>query len=315
MRRLIVGSQARAAGTVTGHDLRRGYDRVHRDIYKPRGLQLSLDERIDGAWLRTGRAGVVAGVAAAALHGARWIDDTIAVEMIWKVTRAPAGIIVRRDRLAPDEITVQDCVAVTTPERTAFDIARYQPRGAALALLDALQRSTAFEVDDVAALADRYRGARGVKQVRELLPLVDGGAQSPPETRLRLLFIDAGFVRPTTQVPVFDGARCLRRLDMGWEEFKVAVEYDGGQHQTDRRQYVKDLRVLPLVRRKGWDVLSAIKEDSDGAVLVRTYRALVARGWDGKLRPPHPSVAALVARLPLSPAALALSRDNRNLAG
>ena len=192
MRRLIVGSQARAAGTVTGHDLRRGYDRVHRDIYKPRGLQLSLDERIDGAWLRTGRAGVVAGVAAAALHGARWIDDTIAVEMIWKVTRAPVGIIVRRDRLAPDEITVQDCVAVTTPERTAFDIARYQPRGAALALLDALQRSTAFEVDDVAALADRYRGARGVKQVRELLPLVDGGAQSPPETRLRLLFIDAG---------------------------------------------------------------------------------------------------------------------------
>ncbi|MGW0157750.1 hypothetical protein ACWDUN_00355 [Mycobacterium sp. NPDC003323] len=315
MRKLIVGSQARAAGTVTENDLRRGYDRVHRDIYKPRGHRLTLTERIEGAWLRTRREGVVAGVAASALLGARWIDDDIPIEMIWNVSRPPPGIIVRRDRLAPDEIMVDNCVRLTTPARTAFDLARFQPRGTALARLDALQYAYAFRPQDVLALADRYRGARGITQVRELLPLVDGGAASPQETRLRLLFLDAGFPKPTTQIAVYDGRRLLRKLDMGWEQWKVAVEYDGGQHQTDRFQYLKDLRVLPLVERRGWNPLRAVKEDSDGELLVSAYRALISRGWDGKLRPPHPAVARLVARLPLSTSARALSADNRNLVG
>ncbi|WP_228032324.1 hypothetical protein [Mycolicibacterium sp. P9-22] len=315
MRKLIVGSQARTLGTVTEHDLRRWYDRVHRDIYAPRGHRLTLDERIDGAYLRSGRRGVVAGVAASALLGARWVDDAIPIEMIWNVSRAPAGIIVRRDRLAADEITIEDCVAVTTPARTAFDIGRCLDRHEALARLDALQRATLFRPAEVLTLAERYRGARGLKQLRALLPLVDGGAASPQETRLRLLLLDAGFPDLTTQITVVSGIRPLRKLDMVWEDYKVAAEYDGGQHQTDRYQYLKDLRVLPQVERMGWTVLRVIKEDSDAEILIRTYRALVARGWDGRLRKPHPSVAGLVARLPLSRSALALSRDNRNLAG
>lgn len=315
MRKLIVGSQARALGQVTEYDLRSRYDRMHRDIYAPRGHQLTLDERIDGAYLRSGRAGVVAGVAASALHGADWVDDDIPIEMIWNVSRAPAGIIVRRDRVAADEITVEDCVSVTTPARTAFDLGRYvNLRVEALARLDALQRATRFRPDDVLALAERYRGARGLKQLRAMLPLVDGGAASPQESRLRLLFLDAGFPTPRTQIQTFAGIRPLRKLDMGWEDFKVAAEYDGEQHQTNRYQYVKDLRVLPQIERQGWTVLRVIKEDSDGETLVRAYRALIAHGWDGKLRKPHPYLAALVARLPLSTPALELSRDNRNLA-
>lgn len=315
MRKLIVGSQARALGTVSEYDLRRGYDRVHRDIYMPRGHHLTLDERIDGAYLRSGRKGVVAGVAASALLGARWVPDDVPIEMIWDVSRAPAGIVVWRDRLAADEITVEDCVSVTTPARTAFDIGRRIDRQDALARLDALQRATFFRPAHVLTLAERYRGARGLKQLRALLPMVDGGAASPQETRVRLLLLDAGFPVPHTQIQVVSGIRPLRKLDMGWEDFMVAVEYDGGQHQTDRYQYVKDLRVLPQVERMGWTVLRIIKEDSDAEILVRVYRALIARGWDGTLRTPHPSVAALVARLPLSTSALALSRDNRNLAG
>lgn len=315
MRKLIVGSQARALGTLSEYDLRRDYDRVHRDIYAPRGHQLTLDERIDGAYLRSGRNGVVAGIAASALLGARWVADDIPIEMIWDVSRAPAGIIVRRDRVAADEITVEDCVSVTTPARTAFDIGRRIDRHEALARLDALQRATLFRPAEVLALAERYRGARGLKQLRALLPLVDGGAASPQETRVRLLLVDAGFPVPRTQIQVVSGIRPLRKLDMGWEDFLVAIEYDGGQHQTDRYQYLKDLRVLPQVERMGWLVLRIIKEDSDAEILVRAYRALIARGWDGTLRKPHPSVAALVSRLPLSTSALALSRDSGKLAG
>ncbi|HJR90097.1 MAG TPA: hypothetical protein VJ777_17320 [Mycobacterium sp.] len=287
MRNLIVGSQALANGVVTEHDLRRWYDRMFRDIYTPKGYEPTLLDRIDGAWLRSGRNGVVAGVAASALHGAQWVDADIPVELIWDNTRPPPGIIARDERLENDEITTVSCISVTTSARTAYDLGRHLPRSEAIPRLDALMRATPFSMDEVLVLAKRHRRARGLTQLRAVLPLVDGGAASPQETRLRLLFIDAGFPRPTTQIPVVDGrGRLVRLLDMGWEDFMVAAEYDGDHHRTNRRAYVKDVRVLPKVERLGWNVIRVIKEDRDEEILDRAYRALIARGWDGRLRPP-----------------------------
>lgn len=286
MRRLIVGSQARQAQTVTEYELRRGYVRMHRDIYLPKGYSPDVVDVIDGAWLRSGRKGVVAGIAASALHGASWVDDDIPVELIWNNTRPPPGIIARAERLEPDEITTCECIPLTTAARTAFDLGRHLPRREALTRLDALKRATAYLDEEVIALTKRYKGARGVRQLLELLPLVDGGAASPQETRLRLLYLDAGFPRPTTQIAVVEGRwTVLRTLDMGWQDFKVASEYDGDQHRTDRVQYVKDQRLLPKLARLGWDVIRVIKEDRDEEILDRTYLGLVRRGWDGRLRP------------------------------
>jgi hypothetical protein len=287
MRKLIVGSQALANGVVTEHDLRRWYDRMFRDIYAPKGYEPTLLDRIDGAWLRSGRNGVVAGVAAAALHGAQWVDDDIPVELIWDNTRPPPGIIARDERLDKDEITTVSCISVTTSARTAYDLGRHLPRSEAIARLDALMRATPFSMGEVLQLAQRHRGARGLKQLRAVLPLVDGGAASPQETRLRLLFIDAGFPRPTTQIPVVDGrGRLVRPLDMGWEDFMVAAEYDGDQHRTNRKEYVKDIRAFPKLERLGWSVIRVIKEDRDEDIIDRAYRALIARGWDGQLHAP-----------------------------
>ncbi|EHB59201.1 hypothetical protein MycrhDRAFT_1637 [Mycolicibacterium rhodesiae JS60] len=286
MRKLIVGSQARLTRAVTEHELRRQYVRMHRDIYVPKGYSPDLVDVIDGAWLRSGRRGVVAGIAASALHGASWVDDDIAVELIWNNTRPPEGIIARAERLQADEMTTRQCIAVTTAARTAYDLGRHLPRLEALVRLDALKRATGFANDDVLGLATRYKGARGTRQLLELLPIVDGGAASPQETRLRLLYLDAGFPPPATQVAVFKrGWEVLRTLDMGWEEFKVASEYDGDQHRTNRVQYVRDQRLMPQVARLGWDVIRVIKEDSDAETLDRTFAALVGRGWDGQLSP------------------------------
>jgi hypothetical protein len=97
--------------------------------------------------------------------------------------------------------------------------------------------ATPFSAEDVLLIAKRHHGARGTRQLRELLPLVDGGAASPKETWLRLLLIDAGFPKPTTQIPaVEDHGRLVRMLDLGWEDFMVAAEYDGDQHRTNRDQ-------------------------------------------------------------------------------
>jgi very-short-patch-repair endonuclease len=66
---------------------------------------------------------------------------------------------------------------------------------------------------------------------------------------------------------------------MGWEQFKVAAEYDGDQHRTDRRQYVKDIRRHELVNDCGWNVVRVVSEDRPHDVIDRVYTALVRRGY------------------------------------
>ncbi len=280
MRQVFLGSEAMAAGALTEHELRRWHQRMFRDVYIPKSHEVTLLDRIEGAWLRSGRQGVIAGVAASALHGAQWVDDDIPIELIWKYSRSPTGLLVRNETLAGDEITRVAGMSVTTRARTAFDMGRYLPRGEAIARLDALMHSQIFSIEDVLLLAKRYRGARGLKALRAALPLVDGGSASPQETWLRLLYIDAGLPRPTTQIPIVEGrGRLVRMADMGWEDFMVVSEYDGEHHQTRRGQYVKDIKSLRKARALGWIVDQVVKEDQPDDIVERARTALISRGW------------------------------------
>jgi hypothetical protein len=213
------------------------------------------------------------------LHDAEWVDDDVPIELISKRNRPQRGLVVRNETLADDEITRVAGLPVTTRARTAFDMGRHLPRGKALQRLDALMRAQLFSIEDVLLLAKRYPGQRGLRRLHEVLPLVDGGAASPKETWLRLLFIDAGLPKPTTQIRVYDGGRVLRTIDMGWEDFMVGAEYDGDQHRTIRAQYVKDMRVWPKLERAGWKVTRVINEDRADDIISRTWAAMVSRGW------------------------------------
>lgn len=199
--------------------------------------------------------------------------------------RPPSGVMTRNETFADDEVTVVRGIRVTTPARTAFDLGRHLPRGQALARMDALMRATPFALERVRMLADRYPGARGLCQLRELLPLVDGGAASLKESWLRLLFIDAGFPVPTTQIPVHINYHLFAMLDLGWEEFRVSAEYDGDQHRTDRREYVRGERRQRKLPQLGWINIKVIKEDRPDEVIELVYRALKSRGWRGTLTP------------------------------
>jgi hypothetical protein len=280
MRKVFVGSEAVASGALTAHELRRWNQRMFRDVYTPKSHEVTLLDRIEGAWLRSGRQGVIAGVAASALHGAQWVDADVPIELIWNSSRSPAGLLVRNETLTDDEITRVAGMPVTTRARTAFDLGRYLPRGQAIARLDSLMHSQVFSIEDVLLLAKRYRGARGLKALRAALPFVDGGSGSPQETWLRVLYIDAGLPTPTTQIPIVEGrGRLVRMADMGWEDFIVASEYDGEHHQTSRRQYVKDLKSLRRARALGWIVDQVVKEDGPADIVERARMALVSRGW------------------------------------
>ena len=296
---IIIGTEAVANGVVTRHELHRWYRPIFRDVHAPKGLAPTLRDRTVGAWLWSGRAGIVTGLAAAALHGAAWIDDDVDVELVHKYPRSPAGIVTRNERIAPDEWRELDGISVASPARTAFDLGRYRPEYDALARMDALMRAQPFSAEDVMLLAKRYRGARGVARLKAVLPFVDGGAESPRESWWRKLVLDSGLPRPCTQIRVVDerGAH-IRFLDFGWEDYKVAVEYDGGQHQSDRQQYLKDRRVLPVLRRLDWHVTVVVKEDDPVRVIERLGRAMHDRGWRGQIQiPRYASTARLHAEI------------------
>jgi hypothetical protein len=271
----FIGSEALAGGALSRHQLRTRYRAVLPNVYLSNDVQLSLELRIFAAWLWSGRTATIVGAAAAALHGSQGIPDDVPVELIHTNPRSPHGVLTRRYALLDGETQTMDGRAVTTPERTAFDIGRRGAVHSAVVRLDALARATGFKIDDVLRVARCHPRSPGLRRLETALELVDPGAQSPRESYLRLLLIDAGLPRPQTQIPVLgpDGIP-VAYLDLGWEEYLVAVEYDGDHHRTDRRQYVKDIRRLEMLGRMGWIIVRVVAEDSPAATLRRVRDAI-----------------------------------------
>ena len=86
-----------------------------------------------------------------------------------------------------------------------------------------------------------HSGDRGVVAARTALERIRPGAESPMESVLRLLVVDAGFPEPALNVDVVDdGGAFIGRVDMGWTDLRIALEYDGDHHRTDRGTFVHD---------------------------------------------------------------------------
>jgi hypothetical protein len=274
----FVGSEALANGLLRKHELRSRFQAVFPDVYLAKDVPLTLDQRAIAAWLWSHRHGVIAGLTASAIHGSKWVDNSGPVELIWQNARRPPGLRTYNMRLGPGEYGVFRAVLVTTPERTAFDIGRRGRLADAVARLDALGNATGVKAEDVLRVANDHPGVRGVRQLRKALGLSDGGAASPKETWLRLLLINAGFPRPCTQIPVLsaDGRRQYY-LDMGWEEIKLAVEYDGDQHRSDRAQFAYDIERLEDLDELGWVVVRVSGQHHPADIIRRVQRA-----WDSR---------------------------------
>ena len=272
----FLGSEALAAGTVNRYQLATQYDAVFRNVYIPKGQALSAIDKAVAAWLWSGRRAITAGLSAAALHGSGWIDAHLPAELNQIHRHKTSGIILHSDALAEDEISLVNGVPVTTPARTAYDLGRRRGLGIAVIRVDALMHATGLKPADIQLIADRHRGARGILQLRNVVSLSDVGSESPQETRTRLLLTDAG-LRPTrTQIDVFDRYnRHVGRIDMGWDEWLVGVEYDGIQHWEDPKIRARDIDKQVELQALGWRI---IRVSSDMIkyrphVIVRRVRA------------------------------------------
>jgi hypothetical protein len=271
---LFIGTEAVAAGRVTPYALRSRFAAIHRDVYVPRDTEITAVVRAEAAWLWSRRRGVIAGRSASALHGAKWVDVKAPAELIYENRHAPTQIRTWAHRIEDDEVAVLRGMAVTTPARTALDLACRYPTHEAVAMIDALALATRLKMADVELLAERHRGRRGIRKARVALELVDSGAESPRETWLRLLLIRAGFPRPQTQIPVYDEYGALVAVfDMGWEDIKVAADYEGEHHWTDRRRFNHDIRRAEAIAELGWIDVRVTAEDTEGGIIARVGAA------------------------------------------
>lgn len=272
-----------AAKAMPERAMRSLYEPVYPGVYSPRGIELTAIQRARAAWLWSRRKGIIAGNSAAALLGAKWVSPGVDAELIHDNRRPPPGITVHSDTLLQSEVVVVDGMPTTDAARTAFDIGRRTvKRLRAVQALDALAHATDVKPADVQAVIAQHPGARGMLRLRRVLPLVDAGAESPQETRTRLVLIDAGLPRPQTQIMVLDGCGdFVARIDMGYKELRVGIEYDGPQHWTDAKQRDRDIDRYSALLDLGWTIIrvsSDLLRYRQGTLIARVSSAMRSAG-------------------------------------
>lgn len=279
----FLGTEAIAAGLVTKRTLHSRYRKLHRNVYVPLDYELTAFARGKAAWLFSGRSATLAGLSAAALHGTKWLNSSLPAELI-RGEACANGILAHRAALNDDEICRVGGISVTTPARTAFDLGRRKGLARSVVRLDALANATGVTPAEVAAVSRRHKGARGSVDLRAVLEVMDGGAESPQETRTRLVLIESGFRRPQTQIAVYDERGYpFARVDMGWEDVKVAVEYDGAQHWTDPKRRAHDIDKNVELAEMGWRVVRVggdMLRNRPWVIVRRTCDALRANRCD-----------------------------------
>lgn len=186
--------------------------------------------------------------------------------------------------LRPSDIVELHGLRVTTPIRTAWDLGRVRWTDTALAGLDQLLRLGAFTREELIAGVERFRGMRWVTTLRVMAPLADGRAESPPESILRLRWIEAHLLTPYPQIEVWDGSELLARLDLGNRDLRFAAEYDGAEWHSTPDQLTHDRRRRSRVEEQGrWHVIALRKENLFGQQ-QNAHQLLVAGAHEARAR-------------------------------
>ncbi len=170
------------------------------------------------------------------------------------------NVICHEGYLPEDEVMELEGLLVTTAVRSTVDMLRSMWRPHALAAADAMAHAGLVSRDQVRGYIAPMKRFPGIIQARALSALIDPLAESPGESWQRLRLVDAGLPAPECQLEVVDRlGRFVARLDNGYRESKVGIEYDGREwHEDDVAEENDDRKRVYLTDVLGWR-LSVVK--------------------------------------------------------
>jgi very-short-patch-repair endonuclease len=264
------GPEAVAAGRLTRGALRGPrFRHLGADTYVSAAVPDDARLAVHAAWVRAGSGAVVVGWSACRWWGCDvlpWPPPPVELAAPDQRLRTAPGLWVCRSRIRDADVVVEDGVRVTTPLRTAYDLAVRSGLDTGIVAADGLGHLGKFSAADLLALGEALGPRRGCRKIAEVARLMDPKAESPQETRVRLRILRAGLPHPVTQYEVYSGDREVARVDFAWPEHEVALEYDGWNHTDDDRRGI-DVDRIDDLRRLGW------------TVIVVTNRQFRRRGW------------------------------------
>ncbi|RBY92050.1 hypothetical protein DQ244_06965 [Blastococcus sp. TBT05-19] len=202
-------------------------------------------------------------------------------------TRTGRGYRVTQAPLAVDEVAVRGPFRLTTPARTLLDLARTRPLDGAVVAMDAALLAGRVTPEQLAEAVSRAARWPGAARAARAVPLADGRAESPLETRGRLRMLGAGLPAPELQVEIRSARRLVGVVDAWFDDAAVAVEFDGRVKYTDPWRGRDPAQVLWEEKRRE-DELRALGID-------------VVRITDDDLGPHWPEVEVRLRRLTARP--------------
>ena len=205
------------------------------------------------------------GRTAAWLHGLDVApSDPIEVTILEPVgSGRRAGASVRRAALARDEIVLRRRLPTTSALRTLVDLGGRNPLTEGVVAADLFLHAEFVSMAELRAYVAGHSKAKGIARLRRVVDLAEQQAESPMETRLRMLLVIAGLPRPEVQVELHDDqGRFLGRPDLLYPRQRLAIEYDGGTH---RDRLVDDNRRQNGLVGAGYRLLRFTAADVYGA--------------------------------------------------
>ena len=225
---------ARRAGLKRWHIEGQAWRRLGPRTYASANAAQSPLIELEAASLRLPPRAAFSGLTAAWLHG---LDVTPCDPIEITVPKSAgissrAGMAVRRANLAGDEVVWLRGLRATSVPRTLRDVCACLSLMEGVVVCDMAMHLRLLRPGPLNDYVSRSAGARGIAALRKALPYVEPAAESPMETRLRMIVVLAGLPRPEVQFTVRDRwHRFVGRPDLYYPEQKLGLEYDGATHQ------------------------------------------------------------------------------------
>jgi very-short-patch-repair endonuclease len=286
--RVFRGRDAVASGLLSKDALRSSaWRRLYQGVYADAGLPDSIDVRISGATLLMPTGAVFSGRTAAHLFAATELCDRsrpVEITVPPGVRFGPVkGLRIRSAPLPPSDVTMVARRRCTSEVRTALDLARLEDPVEAVVVIDVfLARRIVHEAELADAVA-RLEPGRGSRRARTAVSLADARAESPQESRLRVVLARAGMPAVPQVTIRRDDGTFVARVDLAYPEYRIAIEYDGVWH-AESGQFARDRRRLNELASAGWIVIHVTAADlRDPPALIARIKALMSAREIGKI--------------------------------